>query len=281
VLFGRRAVLLRRHRGIVLAFASRLLALVFAFSVVGDGVFVFVLPFHTLGDSHGVRKQFSAMIFENRNDAGKQLAARLTQYAGEDTRILALPRGGVPVAYEVAMKLHAPLDVFVVRKLGAPGREELAIGAIASAGIRVLNEETIAVLGTDDATIEAITRREIEELSRREAMYRDNLPAQDVSGRTVILIDDGLATGASMQAAIAALRRRAPRAIIGAVPVAPAETCTQLARYADVMVCVATPRPFRGVGAWYSDFRQVTDEEVRELLVAAAQFENAAHDRRT
>jgi predicted phosphoribosyltransferase len=203
------------------------------------------------------------------------------RYAGADTRILALPRGGVPVAFEVAQALHAPLDVFVVRKLGAPGREELAIGAIASGGIRVLNEETIAVLRVDDATIETITRREMEELRRREAAYRDDLPAQDVTDRTVILIDDGLATGASMQAAIVALRRRSPRTIVCAVPVAPAETCAQLAHYADDMVCAAMPHPFRGVGAWYADFRQVTDEEVRALLVAAAQYEKAAHERGT
>ncbi len=219
------------------------------------------------------------MIFEDRTDAGKQLAAKLMRYAGEDTRILALPRGGVPVAFEVALALHAPLDVFIVRKLGAPGREELAVGAIASGGIRVLNEATIAVLHIDDATIEAITRRELEELRRREAAYRDDLPAQDVTARTVILIDDGLATGASMQAAILALRQRSPRAIVSAVPVAPAETCAELAQYADDMVCLATPHPFRGVGAWYANFQQVTDEEVRALLIATARYERSAHDR--
>jgi predicted phosphoribosyltransferase len=221
------------------------------------------------------------MIFDDRTDAGKQLAAKLMRYASPDTRILALPRGGVPVAFEVAVALRAPLDVFIVRKLGAPGREELAIGAIASGGIRVLNEDTIAVLGIDDETIETITRRELEELRRREAAYRDDLPAQDVADRTVILIDDGLATGASMQAAMVALRRSSPRAIVGAVPLAPAETCAQLERYADDMVCIAMPHPFRGVGAWYADFRQTTDEEVRALLVAAAQYQQAVHDRGT
>jgi putative phosphoribosyl transferase len=221
------------------------------------------------------------MIFDDRTDAGKQLAAKLGRYAGADTRVLALPRGGVPVAFEVAVALHAPLDVFIVRKLGAPGREELAIGAIASGGVRVLNEDTIAVLGIDDATIEAITRREQEELERRESAYRDDLPAQDVTDRTVVLLDDGLATGASMQAAVVALRRREPRAIVVAVPLAPVETCAQLSRYVDEMLCLAMPQPFRGVGAWYADFRQVTDEEVRGLLLAAVEYEKAAHDRGT
>jgi putative phosphoribosyl transferase len=217
------------------------------------------------------------MIFENRTDAGKQLAAKLMRYAGAQTRILALPRGGVPVAFEVAIALHAPLDVFIVRKLGAPGREELAIGAIASGDVRVLNDETIALLGIDDATIETITQHELEELRRRERAYRDDLPAQDVTERTVILIDDGLATGASMQAAVIALRRRSPREIIVAVPLAPAETCALLARYTDDILCLAMPQPFRGVGAWYADFRQVSDDEVRALLIAAAEYEKAAH----
>jgi putative phosphoribosyl transferase len=279
MLVFRRTVLFRRHCGVVLATALCLAAFVLAFRVVGD--WIFLLAFHTLGVSQRLRKQCSAMIFENRTDAGKQLAAKLRRYAGVDTRVLALPRGGVPVAFEVAIALNAPLDVFIVRKLGAPGREELAIGAIASGGVRVLNEDTIAVLGIDDATIEAITRRELEELRRRETAYRDDLPAQDVTDRTVILIDDGLATGASMQAAIVALRRRSPGAIVIAVPLAPYETCAQLGRYVDDMLCLAMPQPFRGVGAWYGDFRQVSDEEVRGLLVAAAQYEKSVHDRRT
>lgn len=208
------------------------------------------------------------MFFQDRTDAGKQLAAKLMRFAGSDTRVLALPRGGVPVALEVATALHTPLDVFVVRKLGAPGREELAIGAIASGGIRVLNEATIAVLGIDDATIEAITDREVQELERRERAYRDSFPAPEVTDKIAILVDDGLATGASMQAAIVALRSRSPQAIIGAVPVAPAETCAHLTRYADDMVCLMRPHPFRGVGAWYVDFRQVTDEEVRAILLS-------------
>jgi predicted phosphoribosyltransferase len=206
------------------------------------------------------------MIFADRADAGKQLARLLERYAGSETRALALPRGGVPVAAEISRTLHVPLDVFVVRKLGAPGREELAIGAIASGGIKVLNWETIDALGVDRAAIDAIVARERMELARREQVYRSDRPQQDVSGRIVLLVDDGLATGASMYAAVLALRSRAPQKIVVAVPVAPEDTAAQLAQYADEIVCVATPRPFRGVGAWYQDFRQVTDEEVREVL---------------
>lgn len=208
------------------------------------------------------------MIFADRADAGKQLAGRLAAYAGADTRVLALPRGGVPVAFEVARGLGSPLDVFIVRKLGAPGREELALGAIASGGIKVLNWETIEALGVTDATVDEIARRESIELERREQAYRRGRPPQDVTGRTVLLVDDGLATGASMYAAVLALRAREPAKIVVAVPVAPQDTVTQLAQYADDVVCIAMPRPFRGVGAWYADFRQVTDDEVTELLNA-------------
>lgn len=210
------------------------------------------------------------MIFEDRGDGGRQLAAKLTHYAGSDTRVLALPRGGVPVAYEVARALNAPLDVFVVRKIGAPGREELAIGAIASGGVRVLNHDTIAFLRIDDQTIEEITQRELQELRRREEVYRGGLAPPDVQGRIVILVDDGLATGASMQAAIVALRKRNPAAIVVAVPVAPADTCAALDPYVDRLIVLATPEPFRGVGAWYDDFSQVSDEEVRDLLREAS-----------
>ena len=206
------------------------------------------------------------MIFADRADAGKQLASKLTSYAGAQTRILALPRGGVPVAYEVALALGAPLDVFVVRKIGAPGREELALGAIASGGVRVLNEDTILTLGVDHRTLQAITAREMLELERREVEYRGDLPAHDVQGRTVIIVDDGLATGASMFAAVIALRRREPNEIIVAVPLAPSDTCQALASEVDDLICCAMPRPFRGVGAWYADFRQVSDEEVRDYL---------------
>lgn len=210
------------------------------------------------------------MLFEDRADAGRRLAANLETYAGELTRVLALPRGGVPVAFEVARSLRAPLDVFVVRKIGAPGREELAIGAIASGGVRVLNEETIAVLGVEPELVDAITEREARELARREEAYRGGLPAHDVQGRTVLLIDDGLATGASMQAAIVALRSRLPRRIVVAIPVAPADTCAAIAPHVEDLVVLAMPHPFRGVGAWYMDFSQTSDEEVRRLLRDAA-----------
>jgi len=210
------------------------------------------------------------VLFEDRADAGRRLAANLETYAGELTRVLALPRGGVPVAFEVARSLRAPLDVFVVRKIGAPGREELAIGAIASGGVRVLNEETIAVLGVEPELVDAITEREARELARREEAYRGGLPAHDVQGRTVLLIDDGLATGASMQAAIVALRSRLPRRIVVAIPVAPADTCAAIAPHVEDLVVLAMPHPFRGVGAWYMDFSQTSDEEVRRLLRDAA-----------
>lgn len=210
------------------------------------------------------------MIFQDRADAGRQLAARLAAYAGSDTRVLALPRGGVPVGYEVAWLLHAPLDVFVVRKLGAPGREELAIGAIASGGVRVLNEDTIALLGVPDDVVEMITRGEIRELQRREDAYRGAIRAHDVRDRIVILVDDGLATGASMHAAILALRERGPREIVVAVPVAPADTSAALERLVDELVVLAMPHPFRGVGAWYADFSQISDDQVQDLLRDAA-----------
>jgi putative phosphoribosyl transferase len=206
------------------------------------------------------------MIFRDRADAGRRLAQKLASYKDSGAMVLALPRGGVPVAIEVARALNAPLDVFVVRKLGVPGHEELAMGAIASGGLRVLNEETIAQLGIDRETVEAVTASELAELHRREAEYRDGRPPPHVTGKTVILIDDGLATGASMYAAILALRTAKPQQIVVAVPVAPAETCASLAREVDEIVCAATPEPFRGVGAWYGDFRQIGDQEVREML---------------
>ncbi len=209
------------------------------------------------------------MIFQDRADAGKQLAAKLSAYAGPQTRVLALPRGGLPIGYEVSRGLRAPLDVFVVRKIGAPGREELALGAIASGGVRVLNEETIAALGVDDATLDTVALREQAELERREAAYRVDAAPHDVAGRTVILVDDGLATGASMSAAVLAVRTLKPKEIVVAVPVAPADTVEALSAEVDDIVCLAVPRPFRGVGAWYADFRQVTDEEVRTFLRAA------------
>jgi predicted phosphoribosyltransferase len=173
------------------------------------------------------------------------------------------------VAYEVARALGAPLDVFVVRKLGVPGHEELAMGAIASGGVRVVNEEVVQALGVDQSDIEAATRREERELERRERQYRDGAAPVDVRGKTVILVDDGLATGSSMRAAVAALNRRHAGRVIVAVPVAPAEACEALREVADDVVCAATPEPFWAVGAWYQDFRQTQDEEVRSLLAHA------------
>ncbi len=207
-----------------------------------------------------------SVIFANRSDAGKQLAGKLSAFNGPQTRVLALPRGGVPVAREVALALGVPLDVFIVRKLGAPGREELALGAIASGGVRVLNRELLDELGVDDRTLAAIVQREERELLRREDLYRAGMPAHDVAQRTVLLVDDGLATGSTMNAAIVALRERGPARIVVAVPVAPAETVEQLQRFADQVVSLATPVPFRGVGAWYLDFTQISDEEVREMI---------------
>jgi len=212
------------------------------------------------------------MIFRNRVEAGRQLAAKLTAYADRpDVLVLALPRGGVPVAYEVARALDAPLDVFLVRKLGLPGQEELAMGAIATGGVRVLNEEVVRGLDLPDEVIDEVTTREQQELNRRERMYRGDRPLPDVRGRTVILVDDGLATGSTMRAAVAALRRVQPAHITVAVPVGAPETCAELQDEADEVVCARVPEPFYAVGIWYGDFSQTTDEEVRELLERAAE----------
>jgi putative phosphoribosyl transferase len=210
-------------------------------------------------------------LFKDRRDAGKQLAQELSAYAGRsDVMVLALPRGGVPVAYDVARALNAPLDIFIVRKLGLPGHEELAIGAIASGGVRVLNEDIVRALNIPDSVIESIARRELQELERREGTYRGNRPPPEVRGRTVILVDDGLATGASMRAAVAALRAQNPARIVVAVPTAAPETCEAFESEVDEIVCAMTPEPFYGVGRWYEDFSQTTDEEVRALLEEAA-----------
>jgi putative phosphoribosyl transferase len=210
------------------------------------------------------------MIFRDRVDAGRRLAEKLEQYAGRsDVIVLALPRGGVPVGYEVARALGAPLDVFLVRKLGVPGREELAMGAIASGGVRVLNEDVVSELGIPQHWVDIVAARELEELRRREAAYRDGRPAPDVRAKTVILVDDGLATGASMRAGVAALRKLGPARIVVAVPVGAAQTCDEFRDVADEIVCAETPDPFYAVGSWYSDFDQTTDEEVRELLARA------------
>jgi putative phosphoribosyl transferase len=210
-------------------------------------------------------------LFKDRRDAGKQLAQELSAYAGRsDVIVLALPRGGVPVAYEVARALNAPLDIFIVRKLGLPGHEELAIGAIASGGIQVLNEDIVRALNIPQAMIDAVAKRELQELERRERAYRGNRPPPDVHGHTVILVDDGLATGASMRAAVAALRAQNPARIVVAVPTAAPETCEAFESEVDEIVCAMTPEPFYGVGRWYEDFSQTTDEEVRALLEEAA-----------
>ena len=208
--------------------------------------------------------------FRDRRDAGKILAQELLDYADRsDVIVLALPRGGVPVAYEVAKALNAPLDIFIVRKLGLPGREELAIGAIASGGIRVLNEDIIRALNIPEELINKVAQRELQELQRREQSYRGDRPAPEVRDRTVILVDDGLATGASMRAAVAGLRVREPARIVIAVPTAAPETCNALEFEVDEIVCAITPEPFYGVGLWYEDFSQTTDEEVRKLLEEA------------
>lgn len=205
------------------------------------------------------------------------LASRLAGYANRpDVIILALPRGGVPVAFEVAQKLKAPLDVFVVRKLGVPGHEELAMGAIASGGVRVLNADVVRALAIPQQVIDAVALRELREVERREQSYRGSRPAPPVRGRTVILVDDGVATGSTMRAAIAALRRRGPTRLVVGVPVAAPPTCAELGREADECVCVITPEPFYAVGIWYEDFSQTTDDEVREFLEQAAIATKAA-----
>lgn len=217
------------------------------------------------------------MLFRDRRDAGRLLAGKLGAYAGRaDLLVLALPRGGVPVGFEVALALGAPLDVFLVRKLGVPGREELAMGAIASGGVQVLNREVVEMLGISDRAIEAAASREQQELERRERAYRSDRPKIDPEGRTVILVDDGLATGSTMLAAVRALRRLNPAHIVVAVPTAAAETCADFRFEVDDIVCASTPEPFYGVGQWYQDFSQTTDEEVYDLLARAARPEGAA-----
>ncbi|HZI08756.1 MAG TPA: phosphoribosyltransferase [Myxococcus sp.] len=209
--------------------------------------------------------------FLDRVEGGRALAGLLWRYARRpDTVVLGLPRGGVPVAYEVARALAAPLDVFLVRKLGAPMHEELAMGAIASGGVRVINREVVEELSIRPEQIEVTAARETVELQRRERSYRDGRPAPEVRGRTVILVDDGLATGTTMRAAVAALRQQAPARIVVAVPVAAAQSCEELAAEADEVVCARTPEPFYAVGLWYRHFAQTSDEEVRELLARTA-----------
>jgi putative phosphoribosyl transferase len=209
--------------------------------------------------------------FRDRTEAGQLLSRKLRRYADRpDVIVLALPRGGVPVAYEVAKALHAPLDVFLVRKLGVPGQEELAMGAIATGGIRVLNEDIVRALNIPPRVIDSVAAKEARELERRERLYRGDRPAPDVTGRTVILVDDGLATGSSMRAAVAALRQKNPSRIVVAVPIAAAATCREFEAEVDEIVCYQTPEPFYSVGLWYEDFSQTTDEEIRQLLERAA-----------
>jgi putative phosphoribosyl transferase len=221
--------------------------------------------------------EMAARRFRDRHDAGRRLAARLSAYAGrDDVCVLALPRGGVPVGYEVARALGAPLDLFLVRKLGVPGHEELAMGALASGGVRVLNERVVQQLRVPLAAIEHVAARERQELQRRERAYRGDRPPPEVRGRTVILVDDGLATGSTMRAAAAALQALHPARLVVAVPVAAAETCQEFRDEVDEVVCDLTPEPFYAVGLWYEDFSQTTDDEVRELLARAVDEPGAA-----
>lgn len=222
------------------------------------------------------------MLFRDRADAGRRLAERLRHYAGRsDVLVLGLPRGGVPVASEVARELGAPLDVFLVRKLGFPGQEELAMGAIASGGSRVLNRSLLRRLHVPEETVNSVAARELSELERRESAYRGTRPPASVRGRTVILVDDGLATGATMHVAAAALRGKDPARIVVAVPVAAASSCEAFADVVDEVVCAETPEPFMAVGQWYEDFSQTTDEEVRRLLELSHSGREGGHRSRT
>jgi predicted phosphoribosyltransferase len=211
------------------------------------------------------------MRFRDRADAGRQLAASLVEYADRpDVVVLALPRGGVPVAHEVATRLKTPLDIFLVRKLGVPGHPELAMGAVAAGGVEVVSHDLIADLGIPRTTVQEVAVRERLELERRDRLFRGGRPPLAVRGHTVILIDDGLATGSTMEAAIIALRGMEPSALVVAVPVGAREACDRLRRLADRLVCLDTPVPFSAVGQWYDDFSQTTDEDVARLLAAEA-----------
>lgn len=218
-----------------------------------------------------------AQPFADRRDAGALLADRLARFSGrDDVVVLALPRGGVPVAYEVARRLAAPLDIFLVRKLGVPGYEELAMGAIASGGVRVLNNDVVRYYGISPAVIDGVARQEQEELERRERAYRDGRTPTRLTGQIVILVDDGLATGSTMKAAVQAVRAHEPSRIVVAVPVGAADTCREFETVADEIVCARAPSDFRAVGLWYRDFSQTTDREVSDLLEQANEpVENA------
>jgi len=209
---------------------------------------------------------------KNRVEAGQLLADALQPYAGRtDVLVLALPRGGVPVAFEVAERLEAPLDLMLVRKLGVPGQEELALGAMASGGIKILNTELVQNVNISETVIDRIVSKEKKELERREQAYRGNRPPPEIRDRCVILIDDGLATGATMRVAVSAVRQQQPTQIIVGIPVAPPDTVEKLRREADEVFCLATPEPFFAIGTWYTDFSQISDEEVRDLLSRAWQ----------
>jgi predicted phosphoribosyltransferase len=213
------------------------------------------------------------MLFEDRRDAGQKLADKLGSFAGrDDVTVLALPRGGIPVGFEVARALGVPLDVFVVRKLGVPGHEELAMGAIASGGAVSVNQEVVNALGISDEQLDQLAEAEAAELAWREQLYREGRKPAELRGRTVLVVDDGLATGSTMFAAILALRELDPARIVVAVPVAPADTCREVREQADDLICLDTPEPFFSVGQFYKDFSQTSDEEVRSLLRAAEQW---------
>jgi putative phosphoribosyl transferase len=216
------------------------------------------------------QKQTGERLFANRREAGRKLATKLISYVHRpNLLVLALPRGGVPIAYEVARALHAPLDVFLVRKLGVPWNEELAMGAIATGGVRVLNRETMD-RDIPDWVVDDVAEREQEELERRERLYRGDRPAVDIQDRTIILVDDGLATGSTMRAAAIAIRQMKPLKIVVAVPVSPPETCEAFRSEVDEVICAITPDPFIAVGAWYADFTQTSDDDVRQLLEQAS-----------
>ena len=210
------------------------------------------------------------MIYRDRKDAGEELAPRLSEYARrDDILVLALPRGGVPVAYEVARVLNAPLDIFLVRKLGVPGHEELAMGAISTGGVRVINADVVDYLRIPARVVDTVVDTELRELERRERLYRGARTEPDVSGKTVILVDDGLATGSTMRAAVEGLAQQNPARVVVAVPVSAPETCDEYRMGVDEIICAQTPEPFMGVGMWYQDFSQTTDAEVRDLLAKA------------
>jgi putative phosphoribosyl transferase len=211
--------------------------------------------------------QVSTSPYANRVEAGQQLAERLLNYRDrDDVVVLGLPRGGVPVAHQLARVLGAPMDVFVVRKLGVPGHEELAMGAIATGGIRVVNEDVVVPLGIPSTVVDSVARSEQIELERREQLYRGRRAPTELTNRIVILVDDGLATGSTMRAAVRAVRQQSPSRVVVAVPVGAPSTCVDLAREADEVICVRQPDPFVAVGLWYRDFAPTSDQEVRELL---------------